>query len=211
MVKNSGRGQFKGRNTGSRKRNRIILMAAEGTNKTETQYFRKFSSDSTRIYFTSGNETDPQKMMERLLKECDDRGIGNEPGDRAFCLVDNDVNLQKDIQIAVADTMAKKKSGIAEQIVSNPCFEVWYICHKDYSTKQYSSSNEVIEVTKRRFDGYKKEAPDMYEKTITDINTACENAKKLEQHNLSLGRKPHTAAFLPSTEVYKVIEAILTT
>lgn len=208
MVKKSDRGQFKGRNTGARKRNAIILIAAEGNNKTEENYFRQFPCKKYNIRFSKGNETDPKKMMGHLLEDCENMGIGQEAGDRAFCLVDNDVDVQKDCQIAKADEMARKSKKKAAQIVSNPCFEVWYLCHKKYSTKQYASSQEVIDALTELFGDYKKQDPNMCAKTIADIATACDNAKKLESFNLDAGRKPHTASFLPSTEVYKVIEAI---
>ncbi len=39
MAVKKGRGQEKQRNTASRKPKRIVLIAAEGANKTETNYF----------------------------------------------------------------------------------------------------------------------------------------------------------------------------
>lgn len=48
----------------------------------------------------------------------------------------------------------------------------------------------------------------MYAKTIADVDAAIANAKKLEQYNQGLNRALHTASFMPSTEVYKVVETI---
>lgn len=208
MKEKSSRGQLKGRNIGSRKRNRVILIAAEGKNKTETLYFKSFSPTGTKIHFAPGNETDPQKMMAHLLAECERLGVGDEAGDRAFCLVDHDADAKKDSQIAAADAMARATKGVVAQIISNPCYEVWYLCHKEYSTRQYASSGEVVETVGKRFKDYKKEDPNMYAKTIADVDTAIANAKKLEQYNQGLNRALHTASFMPSTEVYKVVETI---
>ena len=140
-VKNE-RGKGKQRGTGTRQRKSIVLFATEGNNKTETLYFKNFNQKNLQIKFTRGNETDPEKMMKRLLDEADDMGLGSEPGDCAFSLVDGDVNPKKDGQIIRADAMARGTK--ATQIVSNPCFEIWYSCHYGYSTRQYHSTDEVI-------------------------------------------------------------------
>lgn len=201
------RGKTKPRGTGDRQRKSFVLLATEGTNKTETMYFRAFKLENTQIKFTHGNETDPEKMMERLLREADDMGLGSEPGDRAFSLVDADVNPQKDAQIARADTMAY--GTIATQIVSNPCFEIWYCCHYGYSTRQFHSSDEAIAALKELQPAYTKENPNMYQLTISKVDTACRNAVRLEQYNRDAERRLHTSGFQPSSEVYKVIKHLI--
>lgn len=49
----------KKRNSNTRKRKSIMLIVAEGENRTETNYFRSFPSEKYRIRFVSGNDTDP--------------------------------------------------------------------------------------------------------------------------------------------------------
>ena len=205
-VKNE-RGKGKQRGTGIRQRKSIVLFATEGNNKTETLYFKNFNQKNLQIKFTRGNETDPEKMMKRLLDEADDMGLGSEPGDCAFSLVDGDVNPKKDGQIMRADAMARGTK--ATQIVSNPCFEIWYSCHYGYSTRQYHSTDEAIAALRELVPAYSKENPGMYQLTIHNVNKACDNAIRLEQYNQEAGRKLHTADYLPSTDVYKVIIHLL--
>lgn len=204
MAVKKGRGQEKRRNTANRRPKRIILIAAEGANKTETNYFKGIRSDAVRFLFTSGNETDPVKLMNRLLKEFGELGL--EEDDLAFCLVDGDVNPSKDSQIAEADKLAKDTS--AKQIVSNPCFEVWYLDHFRFTMRQFRSSAEVEAALAAEFPGYSKSRPDMYEQTKNKLQTAVANAKRQEQRCKEAGNKPHTASFQPSTEVYRIMEAI---
>ena len=204
MAVKKGRGQEKRRNTASRKPKRIVLIAAEGANKTETNYFKGIRSDAVRFLFTSGNETDPVKLMNRLLKEFGELGL--EEDDLAFCLVDGDVNPSKDSQIAAADRLAN--GTYAKQIVSNPCFEVWFLDHYHYTTRQFRSSADVVAELSTVCPGYAKGRQDMYELTKDALQTAVKNAKKQEQHCLDAGNKPHTSAFQPSTEVYRIMEAI---
>ena len=207
MAVNKERGKGKQRGIGIRQRKSIVLFAAEGNNKTETLYFKNFNQKNLQIKFTRGNETDPEKMMKRLLDEAEDMGLGSEPGDCAFCLVDGDVNPKKDGQIARADIMAKGTKAV--QIVSNPCFEIWYSCHYGYSTRQFHSSDEAVAALKELEPAYTKENPAMYQLTIHNVDKACENAIRLEQYNLDAGHKFHTSVFQPSTEVYKVVKYLL--
>ena len=204
----NGRGHTKPRNTGTKKRKRIILICTEGNNKTETNYFKGIQLQDTLIQFTRGNETDPQKMMERLVREAADRDMDPELGDHAYCLVDADVNPQKDSQIASADRIANQ-SPIAKLIVSNPCFEVWYYCHFQYSTRLYRSSGEAVDAFKREcMDSYTKERKDMFDVLSDKLETACQNAERLRVYNTNADHKAHTADFQPSTEVDMIIREI---
>ena len=58
------------------------------------------------------------------------------------------------------------------------------------------------------FPGYSKSRPDMYEQTKDKLQTAVANAKRQEQRCKEAGNKLHTSAFQPSTEVYRIMEAI---
>lgn len=207
MAVRYGRGKAKRRGTGAKQRKSIVLFATEGTNKTETLYFKRFKPENVQIKFTRGNETDPEKMMERLLKEAEEMGLGSEPGDRAYSMVDADVNPQKDAQIARADAMAQ--GTVAAQIVSNPCFEIWYCCHYGYSTRQFHTSDEAVAALKELEPAYTKENPHMYRLTISKVGEACRNAERLDQYNREAGSRPHTSAFQPSSEVYKVVKQLL--
>ena len=189
----------------SRKRNRFVFISAEGKNKTETSYFRHFSGRSVRFKFVSGNNTDPLKMSKDLIKKMRDDGFDAEIGDLAYCLVDGDNYPYKDQQIEQADILAHKHGF--KLILSNPCFEVWYICHFSCSTKQYASSKEAVEELKKHYPDYSKSSVELRGFPLEKLSTAVENARKLEEWNdKQPGRKRHTISYLPSTEVYKVIE-----
>lgn len=136
-----------------RKPKRLIVLSTEGTNKTETNYFNELKKESDYIVeFAPGNYTDPEQMLAVLIDKCEDLGFDYDEGDRAFCLIDGDVSIEKERQIKKADNKAKDNKII--NIVSNPCFEVWFLCHYEYSTKQYVSSDEVIKDLKRKCKGY---------------------------------------------------------
>lgn len=197
----------KKRNSNSRKRKKVIFIATEGKNKTERLYFKKFNSDKVQMRFAKGGSTDPVNMVSELLSECKDMGFDPEAGDMAYCVIDSDFSINKNNQMALADKKAKKND--LSLIVSSPCFEIWYLCHYEYSTKVFGSNEEVIDELKKRMPQYAKNKEDMYEILLQMKDNAVENAKKLEKYNLHSGKKLHTVEFMPSTEVYRIIETIV--
>ena len=197
----------KKRNSNSRKRKKVIFIATEGKNKTERLYFKKFNSDKVQMRFAKGGSTDPVNMVSELLSECKDMGFDPETGDMAYCVIDSDFSINKNNQMALADKKAKKND--LSLIVSSPCFEIWYLCHYEYSTKVFGSNEEVIDELKKRMPQYDKNKEDMYEILLQMKDNAVENAKKLEKYNLQSGKKLHTVEFMPSTEVYRIIETIV--
>lgn len=195
----------KKRNAGNRQRKRIILIATEGANKTETNYFKGFDSKEIRIVFVSGNETDPINMAKNLVAEYKDNGLDESLGDLAFCVLDGDLSRDQERRIVEADRILGKTGKI---IVSNPCIEVWFLCHYTYSTKQYMSSAEVETRLQQYLPDYKKSMVGL--KSVLDerLSKAILNAKRLEEYNQQAGRKPHTYDYQPSTEVYKIVEEL---
>ncbi|MBR5380036.1 MAG: RloB domain-containing protein [Clostridia bacterium] len=205
MTKRNGY-QPKPRNTNQRQRKKIILLATEGKNKTETHYFRSLSGSSYIIRFAPGNYTDPVNLVHALKTEFEDQGLETEMGDVAYCLIDSDLDPTKDIQIENAEI---KAGDVATVIVSSPCFEIWYLCHYVKSTRQFSSNKEVIDTLKRYIPEYNKSMTGIWSILGDKSNDAIKNAKELERHCLELGLKPHTVAFMPSTEIYKIVSIIL--
>jgi hypothetical protein len=197
----------KKRNSNSRKRKKIIFIATEGKNKTEKLYFKKFNSDKVQIRFAKGGSTDPVNMVSELLSECKDMGFDPKAGDKGYCVLDSDFVASKNKQIASADKIAKDNA--LSLIVSSPCFEIWYLCHYDYSTKAFGSNEEVIDVLKKKIPQYDKNKEDMYELLRPILDNAVSNAKRLEKYNLQGGKMTHTVEFMPSTEVYRIIETII--
>ena len=197
--------QPKPRNTYQRKRKSIVLLATEGKNKTETQYFKGLQSPGFVMRFAPGNYTDPVHMMYALTKEYDELDLDPQLGDAAFCLVDSDVDPAKDSQLERADAESDERT---ELVVSSPCFEIWYLCHFSESTRQYSSNNEVLKALKQYIPDYRKEMTGIWELLESKTEIAVKNAKTLEQRCLEKGLRKHRVSFTPSTEIYKIFELL---
>ena len=197
--------QPKTRNAHFRKRKRIILLATEGANRTESLYFKSISWPDCVIRFAHGNYTDPVNMVTALKKEYDELELDVKLGDAAFCLVDSDVDPKKDLKLEKADS---EVGGNIELIVSSPCFEIWFLCHFSASTRQYYSSDEVLKALKRHIPNYRKEMNGIWGILGDKTDIAIRNAIILEQECMNKGLKRHTVAFSPSTEVYKIIKVL---
>ena len=197
----------KKRNTGNRQRKSVILLAAEGNNKTERLYFGAFADERCNIRFAKGNDTDPLHLANSLLNEYKRLELDSELGDSVFCLVDGDLSSQQEKRILQAENKLSKICGV--MIVSNPCFEIWFLCHYGFSTKQFSSGQEVIETLKQYIPDYSKGKKNMFdllqEKTINGLA----NAKRLEHYHLTAGNNIKQYDCQPRTDVYKVVEQIL--
>lgn len=199
--------QAKRRNTGDRKRRSVILIAAEGKNKTETQYFKDFARAQRRnVRFATGNDTDPIQMVTALIESYRELGLDADQGDKAYCLVDADVNPAKNVKLSRADIISKKQG--LNLIVSSPCFEIWCLCHFDCNTRHYSSSKAVVDELTRTMPGYRKNGDGLYEVLSPRTAVAIGNAKTLEKACIRAGYTPHTVEFSPSTEIYKVVEEL---
>ena len=207
MAVTSGGYKRKERNSFRRARRPIIFLVAEGKNKTETLYFSDFGQDVNRIIkFAPGNHTDPVNMVNELKSYIAENDFSQDLGDKAYCLIDADVNPAKNAQIAKAEELAKR-AGI-EIVLSVPCFEIWFLSHFNFSTKQYTSSAEVVAELQKYIPGYRKSTSGVYEKTKTLISTAHDNAVRMEKYCEKNGFAVHTTEFMPSTDVYRIVDEL---
>lgn len=183
-------------------------MAVEGKNKTESNYFQSIASPYVDVRIVRGNETDPVGMAKRMLYEYE--GILQD-SDYAACLVDSDFDVQKDAQLQAADKLIEqarnKKHQNVHLIQSAPCFEIWYICHFAYTTRNYAKTADVLEELERYIPGYKKGQEQVFLQRLSgNLQKAIRNAKRLEKYCEENRRRPHRVEFMPSTEVYKIFE-----
>lgn len=192
----------------------MLLIAAEGNNRTETTYFQNFKGDNVTIKSIPGNDTSPVQLATNLVQAISKYDL--QSGDMAVCFADADFDPSKDAQLREADLEIKRAKKIAKErdvkimlIVSNPCFEKWFLCHFSASTRNYNSSKEILEELKKRIKDYSK-SQNVYKEYLQGKTAfAVKNAKILGKYCLDSGLRPHTVSFTPSTEVYKVFDEFL--
>ena len=204
------------RNSGLREPRPIVYIVGEGKrNKTEALYFESFKSNKYCVKFVQESYSNPQGIVKKLRKKLNDKNDikFNCDRDMAYCLIDTDCNPSKnrEIQLALIEARKDKKTPIII-LTSNPCFEIWFILHERYTEKQYNKSLEVLDDLKKLnagFEDYEKSDVDTYKKTIAYVGNAITNAKRLEEKHIKDGLKPQTVEFMPSTEIYRIVELLL--
>lgn len=196
----------KKRNSSARSRKPVILIIAEGRNVTETQYFKQFQrqySPYTIKPLAPGSVTDPKKMLDAIERYWKQFDLSYSDGDRAYVVLDLDCSEQK----ARLIEKLEKESETARFIVSNPCFEVWYLLHYQYSTHAYSDGNEVIRDLKKYIPDYKK-STNVFPKLSGLLDTAIVNSRKLKEFYDEMGSKWPSSECNPRTDVPEIINEI---
>ncbi len=194
------------RKSGSRRQKPIILIIAEGKNVTESQYFRSLQDKKSEYnikVLIPGHITDPAGMKERIEKFWKENDLDEEKGDLAFIVLDLDCDAEK----AKLLKQLSEQSSISKFIVSNPCFEIWFLLHFRYSTKGYYSSAEVVRALRNFIPDYEKntEVSPIIEELLQD---AYKNAKNLEKHFKGLEYDWPSEKCNPRTDVPEIIEAL---
>ena len=189
----------------TRFRTKLVVIGAEGRNKTEKLYFMELfrNNKSYRVKFPTSTDTDPVRIVQAAVQYIRDEEIDQDNGDLVFCVVDTDTDPRKQNEINKAVKIADKHQ--VKMILSNPCFEIWFLQHYKYSTRSFATSDEVIRELKNHIPDYKKNVS-VYAKIKDKQSDAIENAGKLEKYHEDLGRKKYDMECNPSTEVYKIVD-----
>lgn len=157
------------------KRKKVIVFSYEGkTNKTESIYFSHFvpCDDNCVIKHFSSGVTDPVKMVESTKSK---RKIFdyNAREDRTYIFIDGDNNKDK---IKIINELIAKQPRDIKIILSNPCFEIWFLNHFVKTTKSFHNGKELIEELDKHIVGYNKNK-DYYYQLNEKRDAALKNSK----------------------------------
>ena len=192
------------RNRKNRKSKRVILVAYEGNNKTEKNYFNNFQGPNNNytIKTVPGNETDPINLVKQTIQNIKELGLNLDEDDRAFCVFDTDIKKNKNNQIRKAIELALEERIVI--ITSSPCIELWFLLHYEY-TAATMSNDKVVKKLKSYYPNYQKNG-DIYPAIKHNTSEACERAKELEKYHKRNGYDIQSVEANPHSEVYKIIE-----
>lgn len=177
-------------------RGRSIVIATEGR-VTEKQYFDILRHTNVRLVVLPTGEdncSSPKHVIERLnqyKKEFELKG-----NDELWLMVDVD---QWKCLHDVADEALRKKYKLA---ISNPCFEVWLLCHHGSLPKDGSPCKEVKKELKKSLGGSYKSTnlvPENYQGHV-------DRAIKKAQDSDPSPDEPWPVCI--GTHVYKVVQSI---
>lgn len=197
--------QKKKRNDVKRKRKPVMLITAEGRNKTEKQYFNSFQDQHGKysIRFATGLETDPVGMLKAMEKDWKKNELSEKDGDKAYIVLDMDCKPEK---IQLVKELQKKSKNI-QFIVSNPCIEVWFIFHFIYTTHQFKDSKEPKKELTKYIPGY-EESMDISAILRPMLNDAAKHLEQLKDYYETLGVAWGDADCNPMTDIVEVLEEL---
>lgn len=182
MAKGSGRRfQDKQRGIVRYKRKPVVLLLAEGQNRTEKNYFEHFRTPESKytVKVVSRGETSPQGMLDALKRECVEEDV-SDTEDIAGVILDLDCSQERAKQLC--DLLSQEEYRHCKAYASNPCFEVWFVAHFHELRGTYMSSNRVLDDLKREIPDYEK-GKDCYRKLKGHTQEAIERCKeKVKQY-----------------------------
>lgn len=186
------------------KKKPLIVICSEGGKKSsEYYYFRNHTNRNLRIQFSTGNSTDPEGMLEDLLKYIHNEDIVSEDNYRIFLVLDTDLDKKRISEIKRIEQ--KCIDNNIEIITSAPTFEIWYVMHYRSNRLKFQTSKEVKKEL-QSLNGTYTESMDMYkvikEKTINARETAEGIEEQIIKNNEDLlSSNPHTG-------IYKILDVI---
>ncbi len=192
-----------------------ILIVCEGE-ETERRYFEALiaSMDIPSVDVDICDECDsaPKSVVAFAEKKAREEGPATSGGySRVFCVIDRDTHETFDAAISKIFDLNKSSKFPSEiySIVSNPCFEFWFILHFGYCRAPFSASsnktiaeNVVSQLQKiTGFEGYEKAVSTEHIRSLIRLTeVAVGNAKKCID-DVNVTNEPN-----PSTRVFEIVE-----
>ena len=124
-------------------------------------------------------------------------------GDRIWCVYD--VNSNKDEIIKKAKREADKSK--IEVILSNPCFELWYLLHFEFSTAYISTGQAVQRLGEKYIPNYQKNQS-YFDQLKPHLSKAIKNAQKLNGFHEGNQTLLFSTESNPSTQVFRLVVAL---
>jgi hypothetical protein len=198
---------------------RRVLIVGEGR-ETEYNYFVGFrnlngtqlDATATSLSVKRGKGGDPRAIVEHAVKEAGNFQPDPERGDRVFLLLDTE-GQERVEDLPRAERLAEE-NGI-EIVHSSPAFEYWLLCHfDDIPRSRFENCDAVIaELNKKTRwktvckTDYAKADPDVFPRLAKRLDTARDQALKIDLHYLKSNDTVRRAN--PSTQVYELIAILV--
>jgi len=155
-----------------------FLIVCEG-GKTEPIYFRALCKDqrlTAAEVRVCGEEcgSHPGSVVASAKQERDE---AREPFDHVWCVFDRDEHEGVE---SVREDARQSRLHVA---FSNPCFEIWFRLHFEFSTAPIERDDVISDLGKPRFLGAYEKSADVYPDLLESQPTAIANARKLRKYH----------------------------
>lgn len=144
--------------------------------------------------------------MEDVIRFIKNNQIELEENDKVYAVFDTDVRQNKQQQIEEAKRLAEEYG--VEIITSTPAFEICFLLYFRYTSKAFVSNNVLQNELEKLIPDYSK-SNNTYLAVKDLTGQAIENAKRLEQYQISEGQALDSENCNPYTGVYKITEELI--
>jgi len=180
----------------------LIVCEAE---KTEPIYFShlvtKLDLGSVNVKILRKPRSNPLKIVEFALDTQENTSTSSTRTeyDKIWCVLDVESSVaNKNLQ----DAIELAKSKRINIILSNPCFEYWYILHFERISPKMKNCKDAIRMLDRYIKDYRKNDAGIFNKVSKKTMEAIENSKSV--FNNCLGNT--VIECNPSTNVHELVE-----
>ncbi|MCF7955778.1 MAG: RloB family protein [Phycisphaerae bacterium] len=213
--------KVRGRNLERRKplrtTGKTVLIVCEDA-KSSTDYFKKLRSKlniKPVNVEVCGKEcgSDPRSVVNYANKRKDAAVISpvGDAYDETFCVIDIDKHQADNLNAAIQ----KARDSDIHLIISNPCFEYWYVLHFKKTGSVYnhyqSVQKEIRDILRQEFKDtrykYEKSGCQFFDTIYPKTRTAIENSRSIlkSQHK----NEPDLSKCNPSTHVHQIVECMM--
>ncbi len=118
-----------------------------------------------------------------------------------YCVFDVEAPVPHE---SLANAVTKAKDNKLEVILSNPCFEYWYILHFSKTSAPFNKNRNVESALKKKHPAYSKSDTTIFKVVYPKTSDAIKHSKEVlnEQHNNAKDLRGCN----PSTHVHKIVE-----
>lgn len=203
---------FKNRNKGFKSPINSIFIYAEG--KTEKVYTNDFNlllnKTNYRIYFKDFS-TDINKLIDKAEKLIKKELIKKEK-DSVWIIFDyEDTKFTNSEIIKIYEKVKKINKFYFNKlhvVISNPCFELWFLLHFDQQLTTSVTNIEVLDKLNCYISNYKK-GKSYFLLLEQKLDFAIKNAKRLQEIHKKEGKEIYEKSANPCTTVNQFTEFIL--
>lgn len=123
-----------------------------------------------------------------------------------YCVIDVEAPIPHE---SLANAVTKAKDNKLEVILSNPCFEYWYILHFSKTSAPFNKSKDAKSALKRKHPAYSESDTTIFNVVYPKTGDAIKHSKEVlkEQHDNAGDLKDCN----PSTHVHKIVEYLQNT
>lgn len=211
------RGDILSRGRKKRKEKPIIVIVTEGR-ETEPLYFKHFNSreKSVRVAVienkASGSDTDLKSLLQKASGYKAQNQLSPKKGDAVWVVADGDVDYNTPGALeaknrSLSEARIQAEAHGIQLAISNPCFELWYFLHYDYSTG-FLKDYEAVKSKLTQLPNYEKNQ-DVFGIIADHMDDAIVRARRLEKYHADNGETlPLPLDVNPFTEAYRLVERI---